>query len=104
MNDIQTELEKILADELANSISEEILLNLISPETKGLPSDDRRLSIQRNSKIDSILGTSSNDSIKFFNLTESTVDIESGILKKTLTLVKNLNKPGLVWMPWIFAD
>lgn len=54
MNTIN-ELESMLAEELSKAINDEIILDLMSPETKGLPKEDRWKAIHRNQKIETII-------------------------------------------------
>jgi len=49
------ELEAMLAEELSNEINGEIILDIMSPETKGLPKEERWKSIHRNQKIETII-------------------------------------------------
>ncbi len=53
---VSSMMENMLADELSKSINNEILLDIISPETKGMDSTDRWRAVRRNQKIDSITG------------------------------------------------
>lgn len=100
------EIEKALVDELTKSINEEIILDVLSPETKGLPTPDRKKTIQRNQKIDQIIGNGSitlENGIEIDNFTGSTIDIKSHFEKKTFNLVSDLSKPGFVWVPYIVS-
>lgn len=54
MNTIN-ELESMLAEELSKAINDEIILDFMSPETKGLPKEDRWKAIHRNQKIETII-------------------------------------------------
>jgi hypothetical protein len=49
------ELEAMLAEELSNEINGEIILDIMSPETKGLSKEERWKSIHRNQKIETII-------------------------------------------------
>ena len=53
-SDVVSHMENILAEELSKEINDEILLDVLSPETKGWLKEDRWKSIRRNQKIDSI--------------------------------------------------
>ena len=50
--DITSMMEKFLVDELTKSINQEILLDCISPETKGQSIEERRAAIDRMRKIE----------------------------------------------------
>ncbi len=105
--DVIEEIEKALVDELSKSIDEEIILDIFSPETKGLAASIRRKTIQRNQKIDQILGIDSSVSIgneiEVNNFSEGTVDIKNHFEKKTFKLVSDFTKAGYVWAPWIIS-
>lgn len=49
------ELETMLAEELSKQINDEIILDVMSPETKGLSKEDRWKAIHRNQKIETII-------------------------------------------------
>jgi len=49
------ELETMLAEELSREINDEIILDVMSPETKGLSKEERWKSIHRNQKIETII-------------------------------------------------
>ena len=50
--DITSMMEKFLVDELTKSINQEILLDCISPETKGQSIEERQAAIDRMRKIE----------------------------------------------------
>lgn len=55
--DVVDNMEKQLANELAKSIDEEIILDVMSPETKGLPNDVRWKSVRRINAIETVLNS-----------------------------------------------
>jgi hypothetical protein len=61
--DIVSQMESMLANELSKSINDDILLECLTPETKGLPSEERwkiyRTQQIRENKIDDILNENS---------------------------------------------
>ena len=53
--DVVSKLESMLVEELSKEITDEIIFDLMSPETKGLPKEDRWKAIHRNQKIETII-------------------------------------------------
>lgn len=51
-NEEENYITKILVDELTKSINQEILLDCISPETKGLSIEERQAAVDRIRKIE----------------------------------------------------
>ncbi len=102
------DLEDALTNELAKTIDEDIILNILSPETKGQPPSERWKVIKRNQKIDQVIGVddsfiveTEDGDIIIDNFLEGTVDVQKHFEKKTFKLITDLSKPGYVWAPWV---
>jgi hypothetical protein len=102
------ELEDALTNELSKTIDEDIILNILSPETKGQPPSERWKVIKRNQKIDQVIGVddsfiveTEDGDIIIDNFLEGTVDVQKHFEKKTFKLITDFTKPGYVWAPWV---
>lgn len=104
--DIQKKLENLLANELSKEIDENIILDVFSPETKGLPKSERWKIIEREKKIDAITGESNAinmNGVSLSNLSKERVDIQNHFKKKTFKL-RDINEPGFIFLPYIMES
>lgn len=99
-----------LVDDLSKSINEEILYNIISPETKGLPIDQRRVIINRDQKINNVLGIDKTFTLDDLDITlerinSDSVDFKTKYGNKTFKIIKqDLSKPGFIFVPYIMSQ
>ncbi len=105
-------LNKILSDELSKSINEDILLDILVPETKGMDNSDRWDAWKikkRNNQIDSILNDSKFEidldigKIKFVNVSKDKLDLfiypksDREVLSRSFNISKDVvfKRPGI---------
>lgn len=94
-----------LVDDLTTSINEQILYDIISPETKGLPIDQRRIIVRRDQKINNIIGVDKTFTLDDLDITlerinNESVDFKTKYGNKTFKIIKQ------DWGPveWNFRD
>ena len=106
---ILDDFNKTLSDNLTEEINEEIIFQILYPEFIGLSSKERKEAINRQRRINDILGIKESFEIdeikaKIDNLTNDTVDIEKDYCKKTFKLVDPIKNGGYIWAPYIMID